>query len=116
MEQQDTFSSSPSTLARAIFEVLTLARESASVTMDVAGADPHTKEKKDVYMRVPSEFGEAATGYENVMRGLSKQGLAEDRLLLKLEANAHGRRPAAAKWRGEFETLTALHDNWFEIF
>lgn len=57
--QQET-----TTMAGTMFEVLTLEREFASVTMDVVSAYPQAKEKEDVYVRIPNKFGEAVISYE----------------------------------------------------
>lgn len=61
VEQHGTFPPSPTT-----------EREFASVTMGVVSAYPQAKEKEDVYVRIPNEFGEAVKGYENVMNGATE--------------------------------------------
>lgn len=95
-QQQETFPPTPSALAGAIFEVSTLEQGFASATVDVVSAKPHSKANGDVCVRIPNELGKAVKGYESVMHAFSEQDLAEDRLLVKLEANVYGRRPAGA--------------------
>lgn len=86
-KQHETFSPTSATMAGAIFEVLTLNKEFARVTMDVVSAYPHGKEKEHVYVRMPNEFIDVV-GYENVMDGFSQQDLKNELLLFSVVAGS----------------------------